>query len=94
MEEPSSVSAGTRGGIRNARGSARLLQHGLAGRDGRNLAAVPLMRLGGLSTGWVLTVAAELDLLASLLAVLAAVLPERTLRFDDALTRGVSALRC
>jgi hypothetical protein len=41
-----------------------------------------------------LTVTPELDLVSGLLAVLAAVLTERAMRFDDALTGGVRALRC
>ena len=40
-----------------------------------------------------LTVAAQLDLLAGLLAVIAAVLSESTVRLNDALTRRVGTLR-
>jgi hypothetical protein len=47
-----------------------------------------------LTTGGVLAVAPELDLVSGLLAVLAAVLPERTVRFDDALTGRVGAFHC
>jgi hypothetical protein len=41
-----------------------------------------------------LAVTPELDLVSGLLAVLAAVLSKRAVGFDDALTRGVRALRC
>jgi hypothetical protein len=41
-----------------------------------------------------LAVTPELDLVSSLLAVLAAVLPERSMGFDDALTGRMRALRC
>ena len=47
-----------------------------------------------LSTGWMLTVTPELDLVSGLLTVFAAVLPVRPVRFDDALAGGVGALRC
>jgi hypothetical protein len=41
-----------------------------------------------------LTVTPELDLVACLLAVVAAELAERTMGLDDARTGGVRALRC
>jgi hypothetical protein len=47
-----------------------------------------------LTTGGVLAVAPELDLVSGLLTVLAAVLAERTVRFNDAFTGGVRTLRC
>jgi hypothetical protein len=47
-----------------------------------------------LSTGRMLTVTPELDLVPGLLTVFAAVLPVRAVRFDDALAGGVGALRC
>jgi len=47
-----------------------------------------------LSTGRVLAVTPELDLVPGLLAVLAAVLPVGPVRLDDTLARGVGALRC
>ena len=47
-----------------------------------------------LAAGGMLAVTPELDFVSGLLAVLAAVLSERTMGFDDALTGGVRALRC
>ena len=47
-----------------------------------------------LTTGGMLTITPELDFVSGLLAVLAAVLPKRAVRFDDALTGGVRTLRC
>jgi hypothetical protein len=41
-----------------------------------------------------LAVTPELDLVPGLLAMLAAILPVRAVRFDDALAGGVGALRC
>jgi hypothetical protein len=41
-----------------------------------------------------LAITPKLDLVSSLLAVLATVLAERTVRFNDAFTGGVRALRC
>jgi hypothetical protein len=41
-----------------------------------------------------LAVAPELDLVSGLLAMLAAVLPERAVGLDDAFTGRVRALRC
>jgi hypothetical protein len=47
-----------------------------------------------LSTGRVLAVTPELDLVSGLLAMLAAILPVSSVRLDDALAGGVGALRC
>jgi hypothetical protein len=47
-----------------------------------------------LATGRVLAVTPEFDLVSGLLAVLAAVFPERSVWLDDALTNRVRTLRC
>jgi hypothetical protein len=45
------------------------------------------------AAGGVLAIAAQLDLVAGLLAVLAAVFPESTVRLDEAFTRWMRTLR-
>jgi hypothetical protein len=56
---------------------------------------IPESKIGrsGIATGRVLAVATELDLVTSLLAVIAAVLAVRSLRFDGAIAGRVSTFR-
>ena len=61
---------------------------------GSGASAAGDQHLTRLATGWMLTITPELNLVSGLLTVLAAVLSERAVWFDDALTRGVRALRC
>ena len=51
-------------------------------------------RIRPLAAGGMLTVAPELDFVSGLFAMLAAVLPVRSVWFDDALTGGVRTLCC
>ena len=51
-------------------------------------------RVTASSTGRMLTVAAQLDLLPGLFAVFAAIFPEGTVRLHRALTGGMRALAC
>ena len=68
----------------------------MAGREnaGSGEAAAGREPVVMLPTGGVLAVAPELDLVSGLLAVFAAIFPEPSLRFDNALTGWVRAFRC
>ena len=64
-------------------GAARCEVKALTRRRGGPQVRLPVRNRGYFSpTGWMLTVAAEIDLLSCLLAVLAAVLPEGAMRLD------------
>jgi hypothetical protein len=47
-----------------------------------------------LTAGWMLAVTLQLDFVPGLFTVFTAEFPERAMRFDDAFTGGVRALRC